>query len=394
LTYKHQRKPRPNAAVPGPPKVKLAAKIARRLEDQILAEAWPVGHQIGRESQLASDLGVCRWTLREAVRILEASGFVVRRKGAKGGLFVASDAHQFVCQTIGNYLEFLQVSAAEFTDVHFALNRFAMAEATGSVSAVQRRTLRRQLELLPDLPPAQQLESVGDVHQSLLRSCRNPAIVLYVGALNQMLFNACIYSALDDTTWISSLGAVVERISDFAAAVLDRRLDAVDAAIEQYCRICSQLFGASLFLLRKPVTQRVTQRAYDFFPPARPLKKVDRVEREIREMILEAGWPIGLSLGSEEQLAERFQVGRSVLREALRSLEQLGVIEMGRGGNSGLRVVSPDPARITDTCRRHLRRERMRSEDADAVRALLQQSRPNTQHPNHISSLFLQVLAE
>jgi len=51
--------------------MKLAAKIARRLEDQILAEGWPVGHQIGRETDMVAEMGVSRWTFREAVRILE-----------------------------------------------------------------------------------------------------------------------------------------------------------------------------------------------------------------------------------------------------------------------------------------------------------------------------------
>ena len=41
--------------------------------------------------------------------------------------------------------------------------------------------------------------------------------------------------------------------------------------------------------------------------------------------------PVGGKLPSERELAERLQVGRSTVREALRSLELLGIIETRRG---------------------------------------------------------------
>ncbi|WP_203246661.1 FadR/GntR family transcriptional regulator [Sporosarcina beigongshangi] len=52
---------------------------------------------------------------------------------------------------------------------------------------------------------------------------------------------------------------------------------------------------------------------------------------ELRTIIKEEGIKTGDKLPSERELAERLQAGRSTIREALRSLELLGLIETRRG---------------------------------------------------------------
>lgn len=55
------------------------------------------------------------------------------------------------------------------------------------------------------------------------------------------------------------------------------------------------------------------------------------IVRELRQLIEEENIKTGGKLPSERVLAERMEVGRSTVREALRSLELLGVIETRRG---------------------------------------------------------------
>jgi GntR family transcriptional repressor for pyruvate dehydrogenase complex len=52
---------------------------------------------------------------------------------------------------------------------------------------------------------------------------------------------------------------------------------------------------------------------------------------ELKSIIKEEGIETGGKLPSERELAERLQAGRSTIREALRSLELLGLIETRRG---------------------------------------------------------------
>jgi DNA-binding FadR family transcriptional regulator len=51
-------------------------------------------------------------------------------------------------------------------------------------------------------------------------------------------------------------------------------------------------------------------------------------------------------------LLERYRVSRSAFREAVRSLEQIGVVEMRTGRQSGLKTSSPSPHKVVSNCSR------------------------------------------
>ncbi|MET9491234.1 FCD domain-containing protein [Nocardia sp. NPDC006630] len=67
-----------------------------------------------------------------------------------------------------------------------------------------------------------------------------------------------------------------------------------------------------------------------------------QIARRIEEIVIRRGWPVGASLGSEDELREQFGVSRSVLREAVRLLEHHQVARMRRGPNGGLIISAPD----------------------------------------------------
>jgi GntR family transcriptional regulator, transcriptional repressor for pyruvate dehydrogenase complex len=68
-------------------------------------------------------------------------------------------------------------------------------------------------------------------------------------------------------------------------------------------------------------------------PLARVLRTslVDEVIAAMRRMLGEDAWPPGAKLPSEQQLARELGVGRSTVREALRVLEHLGMVESRSG---------------------------------------------------------------
>ncbi|MGM7636412.1 FadR/GntR family transcriptional regulator [Bacillus sp. Hm123] len=70
---------------------------------------------------------------------------------------------------------------------------------------------------------------------------------------------------------------------------------------------------------------------------ARSHSKFEKVVEQIRHIILEDGLLPGDKLPSERELSERLSVARSSVREALRALELLGLIETRRGEGTFLR---------------------------------------------------------
>jgi DNA-binding FadR family transcriptional regulator len=79
-------------------------------------------------------------------------------------------------------------------------------------------------------------------------------------------------------------------------------------------------------------------------PERRPL--VDQVIASLRELVGSEGLQPGDRLPSEPKLAERLQVGRSTLREAIRALSHAGVLEVRHG--SGTFVARSDDADLAE----------------------------------------------
>lgn len=72
--------------------------IARDLERQILAGDLPVGKALPSELSLASDFGVSRSTIREAIRALEQNGLIRREEGRNRLRITAPQAKEIGAQ--------------------------------------------------------------------------------------------------------------------------------------------------------------------------------------------------------------------------------------------------------------------------------------------------------
>lgn len=76
-------------------------------------------------------------------------------------------------------------------------------------------------------------------------------------------------------------------------------------------------------------------------------KRAVQIAHRIESDVMRRGWPVGESLGSEQDLREHFRVSRAVLREAVRLVEHHQVARMRRGPNGGLLVCAPDAGPAT-----------------------------------------------
>ncbi len=73
------------------------------------------------------------------------------------------------------------------------------------------------------------------------------------------------------------------------------------------------------------------------FPPVRRRKLFEEVSDHLRELILSRTLKPGERLPSERELAGRFQVGRPSVREALRTLSLMGLVEIKSGEGAFVR---------------------------------------------------------
>jgi len=81
----------------------VAAAIQHRIQDDGLAP----GDFLGREEDLASEFGVSRPTLREALKLLASGNLIRANKGPGGGIFVAHTADQGVRRSLSDSVDMM-----------------------------------------------------------------------------------------------------------------------------------------------------------------------------------------------------------------------------------------------------------------------------------------------
>ena len=67
----------------------------------------------------------------------------------------------------------------------------------------------------------------------------------------------------------------------------------------------------------------------------------DLAVAQLRAQVLSGQWPVGTRLPAETELAQRLEVGRSTIREAVRALVHAGLLETRQGSGTYVRSVTP-----------------------------------------------------
>lgn len=99
----------PDKAEGGQPRY---AQVARDLKRAIATGIYPVGAHLPTEHQLCEQFGISRFTAREAVRILSASGLVTRRPRIGTVVTATSDAARFThnATSVQDLLQYAQAT--------------------------------------------------------------------------------------------------------------------------------------------------------------------------------------------------------------------------------------------------------------------------------------------
>lgn len=80
---------------------------------------------------------------------------------------------------------------------------------------------------------------------------------------------------------------------------------------------------------------------------------------DIERYIIDHDWPVGEVIFLEAELMERYNVSRSIIREAVRLLEQHTTARMRKGRGGGLVVTRPDAGPVTNVVAMFLEYERV-----------------------------------
>jgi GntR family transcriptional repressor for pyruvate dehydrogenase complex len=118
--------------------------IVYAIRAEILGGKLAQGERLPNEKDFARQFGVSQPTVREAIRVLEATGFVRVEHGR--GTFVHGGVQQFIARSLETLLEFEAVGIVQAQQVRIALAHLSIGEAAvratpEDIAEIERRHL-------------------------------------------------------------------------------------------------------------------------------------------------------------------------------------------------------------------------------------------------------------
>ena len=197
-------------------KIAVHEIVANRLRRAIHLGDYLPGDRLPSERDLATRLEVSRETLREAIRMLEGEGYVVSRRGAKGGHTVTA-----LSEPAGRMYARLRadenniVNLMEFRRVNECLAARLAAELRSQKDLEQIETAVEDLKAAENNPRFRKADA--DFHLAVATACQNPfverAIIDAREAIFFGLYGDLIYKMVLHTT-LASHQEILEAIRD------------------------------------------------------------------------------------------------------------------------------------------------------------------------------------
>jgi DNA-binding FadR family transcriptional regulator len=207
----------------------LAAKIRELISSSDLRP----GDRLPTEQALATQLGVSRTMVREAVKLLSAAGLVRTRRGS--GIFVAVARHPFTTAAINLSMSVEPEQVASLFEFRIGLEMLSTRLATERITLRELQKLEEAVARCRQGAEASQpdLFAEGDTafHHGIATASRNPFLAESVAMVNR-LQDWAVYMVLTGPP--GSLLVATEQHEAILAAMRDGQTNAAMAAMQTH----------------------------------------------------------------------------------------------------------------------------------------------------------------
>lgn len=331
--------------------MKLSVIVAERILRDIAKGGWEVGAVLGQEAQLMERYDVSRATLREAVRQLECQGVATMRRGFGGGLAVQAPAHRAAIQALANFLELSHVSPKALYEAKEVLEVRAVKMASRQLTDEHVKQLREGIDQI-EAAPFDAIEEESRLHARIRRTVAdaagNPALSLFMQGLNRIT-----QKLMPEYSRLAQMTDEHRRERELRGRQVEAVISGDTTAAEQATleQLTLALKTTEQALRRFRNREKHTPSLERGVPPhVVPWDAQDKLPHRLAAAIAldisEQQQPPGSRVGSEPEFIERFGVSRAVFREAVRLLENYGIVQMRRGFGGGLAVGTRSSSRI------------------------------------------------
>jgi DNA-binding FadR family transcriptional regulator len=154
---------------------RISEEVLSQLKESILLGKFKSGEKLPSERELTEEFQVSRGVIREAIRILEITGFVTLRQGPTGGAFVTDLSFDHVGNAFLDLFLANKVSIPELANVRlFVEPEVARLAALNATEEDRKRlTEAQEGEFLSVSTTTARIIQFQRVHHVIAESCQN-----------------------------------------------------------------------------------------------------------------------------------------------------------------------------------------------------------------------------
>lgn len=154
---------------------RISQEVAEQLKQSFLNGHFKAGDKLPSEKDLAEEFQVSRIAIREALRILENSGFIITRQGVNGGAFVRELTFDHITNAFLDLFIADKISIPELYHVRLLVEPEIARLAATNVTQEYTERLKKAVEneKLPTSSLREDIEMKTAVHYILAEMCGN-----------------------------------------------------------------------------------------------------------------------------------------------------------------------------------------------------------------------------
>jgi len=160
-------------------------QIAHQIEESIISKRYKPHDRLPTERELATQFNAGRGAVREALRILEGSGFIFVKPGGDGGIFVKELDSSIMTKTILKMVRIGQISIQDVTEIRILLESKVIETIIGTIGekeiqALESNVLVCETLIHQKIPP---IDEIQDFHRLLASFSNNILLAHLVNAI-------------------------------------------------------------------------------------------------------------------------------------------------------------------------------------------------------------------
>jgi len=188
--------------------MRISEEVAGQLKESIMVGHFKAGDRLPSERDLAEDFQVSRVAVREALRSLENSGFIVTRQGATGGTFVTDLTFKHLSNAFVDLFLSEKISIPEMYQVRLLVEPEVARLAATRITQKYTQRLRVALEAEEQSTTSlrEDMERKTAVHFILAEMCGNRFFEALIRSFIELTLRVVQIAAEPDFPYVHPAG--------------------------------------------------------------------------------------------------------------------------------------------------------------------------------------------